>query len=75
MYLMIMVVIAAAGEVSAPAAIERFGALDTCLKSVLEISKLPTYELLLGETTGYLAQGELDGKVAQLFCVKNSTSI
>ena len=75
MYLMIMVFIAAAGEVSAPEAIESFDSLRSCHVSLLAIDELPTYNLLLGETTGYLAQGEVGGQVVQMFCVKNSISI
>jgi len=75
MYLMIMVFIAVAGDISAPEAIEKFGSLDECHMSLLAVQELPTYELLLGETTGYLVQGEIGDQVVQMFCVRNSTSI
>jgi hypothetical protein len=58
-----------------PILVASFATLNDCRMELVEVSKLPDYELVVSPLLGYSVSRKVDGDTTIVFCVKNIVSI
>ena len=76
MYSLIIAVMFTSGtNPELPLLMESYKTLNECKLELVEISKLPEYELVVSPLLSYSVAKETEDKTTMAFCVKNMKSI
>ena len=71
----IMLAGASGAEAKIPIMVARYSTLNDCRLELVEISKLPGFELVVSPLLSYSVAKESNGDTTMAFCVKNIVSI
>tara|TARA_B100000780_G_scaffold260551_1_gene212413 strand:- start:606 stop:836 length:231 start_codon:yes stop_codon:yes gene_type:complete len=76
MYLVVVaVVLASSGIAQVPVAMQGYSTLMDCRAELLEISKIPQYELIINPLMGYSVAKSDSKSMTTAFCVRDLTNI
>lgn len=73
--IVIAVILAGASEPKLPVMVASFSTINECRLELVEVSKLPNFELVVSPLLSYSVSKEASGNTTIAFCVKNIVSV